>query len=543
MILSDRVSGKMSSCGILAAIGFALVALPSWSLGQQKAATEAAASQRAPAGFMGPDDVDGGEKRIDQDAEQKFAKHDFTNLQRLAAALENFNYPENAATTITVWCQGGGKGTSVQVTDANLDVAAACHLIVDGHYNKEGLDLERVAVQSADRTTIRFMNIKEKFFAGRPFGLNVKRGELVIILERTKDGKPELEVKDPEKLPEKEAFTAWGEAVGGLQAGLGFHPGEKRVYRHGETVTVVLRVRNVGKKAMKFSFLQPFIEHSPTVTDSDGKPVPQPNVVVFGIGDFQPGEVELPPGKEFELHQLKRQLRPASESGSTKFLRLSALYGTGKVSVQYEQVLGPPSFGVPGWKLAPALSNLSTGKLEFEIKSEQFPIESPTNEGEDFPIERTPKKVDEKTEKTKEALLPRGPYTTGPVGPDIAPQKGAFTARPVEPALADPSEEKLWTELGMKVERVPASAVRKAEQELGGGLKVLDVRPGSPASDAEISKDDIIVGLHIWETLSIDSCLFILDQCREDEMALWRSHCEWPEADGLQLKTLRRAYP
>ena len=42
MILSHHVSGKMSSCGILAAIGFTLVTLPSWSLGQAKAAPEAA---------------------------------------------------------------------------------------------------------------------------------------------------------------------------------------------------------------------------------------------------------------------------------------------------------------------------------------------------------------------------------------------------------------------------------------------------------------------------------------------------------------------
>jgi uncharacterized protein (TIGR03067 family) len=36
MILSERVSGKLSAWGILAAIGFAIVALPGWSLGQQK---------------------------------------------------------------------------------------------------------------------------------------------------------------------------------------------------------------------------------------------------------------------------------------------------------------------------------------------------------------------------------------------------------------------------------------------------------------------------------------------------------------------------
>jgi hypothetical protein len=116
------------------------------------------------------------------------AKYDFTNLQRLATALENFNYPENTATAITVWCQGGGKGNSVQVTDAKtLDVAVACHSIVDGHHDKEGLDLENVAVMSADGRTIRFVNIKEKFAANRPFGLLVNRGELIIVLQLRKE--------------------------------------------------------------------------------------------------------------------------------------------------------------------------------------------------------------------------------------------------------------------------------------------------------------------------------------------------------------------
>lgn len=125
---------------------------------------------------------------IAQDAKPKPAKHDFTNLRRLATALENFNYPENTATAITVWCQGGGKGTSAQVADAKtLDVAAACHLIVDGHDEKEGLDLENVAVMSADGTTIRFVNIKEKIAANKPSGLLVNRGELVMVLQLRKD--------------------------------------------------------------------------------------------------------------------------------------------------------------------------------------------------------------------------------------------------------------------------------------------------------------------------------------------------------------------
>ena len=62
------------------------------------------------------------------------------------------------------------------------------------------------------------------------------------------------ERRKPEQ--EKEAFTAWGKEAGGLQAGLGYLPGEHRTYHIGETVTLVVRVRNVGKEAVKFQYLR-----------------------------------------------------------------------------------------------------------------------------------------------------------------------------------------------------------------------------------------------------------------------------------------------
>jgi RNA polymerase sigma factor (sigma-70 family) len=178
-----------------------------------------------------------------------------------------------------------------------------------------------------------------------------------------------------EQNQEKEGFTAWGKEVGGLQAGLGYPPGQKRAYSHGETVRLVVRVRNVGKEEVKFSYLQPFIEHPLTVTDGDGKSVPQLGIN-DEIGERLPGELKLAPGKEIELHELKGELRPASEAllprgpyTTKQSDRFSTLYGTGKISVQYERVLGDPSRGRPGWKLDPALSKLATGKLELEIKS------------------------------------------------------------------------------------------------------------------------------------------------------------------------------
>src|SRR6266550_2561113 len=76
------------------------------------------------------------------------------------------------------------------------------------------------------------------------------QGEKLVIAV----AQPALEWK-PEP---KEAFTAWGKEVGGLQAGLGFRPGEHRVYHHGETVTLVVRVRNVSKEEVKFQYLKEF---------------------------------------------------------------------------------------------------------------------------------------------------------------------------------------------------------------------------------------------------------------------------------------------
>lgn len=157
---------------------------------------------------------------------------------------------------------------------------------------------------------------------------------------------------------EKEALTAWGQELGGLQAGLGYRSGEKRAYGPGETVKLVLRVRNVGNEEVKFQYLRQFsIERPPTVTDGDGKPVPLPGVTAFGF--HTPQNVKLAPGKEIELYELD----VAS--------RLRTIYGTGKFEIQYQRVFGNSSSGT--LTLDPTLSKLATGKLELEIKSDPPP--------------------------------------------------------------------------------------------------------------------------------------------------------------------------
>jgi RNA polymerase sigma factor (sigma-70 family) len=159
--------------------------------------------------------------------------------------------------------------------------------------------------------------------------------------------------------------VAWGMEVNGLQAGLSILSGGEYA---SETSTLVVRVRNVGKETVKFSYLQPLVEHSFTVTGSDGKPVPQPKIL-SEIGERIPGVVELAPGKEVVLHEFKRRFLPAGKGGSDyAWKKPDVLYhGTGKTGIRYDQVFGTPEMGAPGWELDPALGKLSTGTLELTV--------------------------------------------------------------------------------------------------------------------------------------------------------------------------------
>ena len=173
---------------------------------------------------------------------------------------------------------------------------------------------------------------------------------------------------------EKETFTAWGKEINGLQAGLGFRPGEKRPYTHGETVNLVVRVRNVSKEDVKFQYLKEFfMETPPLVTGGEGKTIRLGGVDLLGSIVHIPVDVNLAPGKEMELHDLKFKLGPASEGGDVTEVSPDALHGKGKFQIQYERVFGNSS-AAGQIKLDPNLSKLATGKLELEVKeAEKLP--------------------------------------------------------------------------------------------------------------------------------------------------------------------------
>ena len=63
------------------------------------------------------------------------------------------------------------------------------------------------------------------------------------------------------KAAETDGGTAWGTEAGGLQAGLGYKPGGKRVYSTVRRSRWSCGLRNVSEKEVAFSYLQPFVEH------------------------------------------------------------------------------------------------------------------------------------------------------------------------------------------------------------------------------------------------------------------------------------------
>lgn len=72
--------------------------------------------------------------------------------------------------------------------------------------------------------------------------------------------------------------------------------------------------------------------------------------------------------------------------------------------------------------------------------------------------------------------------------------------------------ERFWRVLGIRVNKLPADRSGVVPAKYRGGLIVSDVRPQSPAALNGIRKDDVLVGLSDWETLSVDNITWILNQ-------------------------------
>ena len=78
----------------------------------------------------------------------------------------------------------------------------------------------------------------------------------------------------------------------------------------------------------------------------------------------------------------------------------------------------------------------------------------------------------------------------------------------------------VWEVLGVELKPVPDDVFRrKFRTRYRGGLTVHRVRAGSPASDQGILAGDILVGMHIWETITMKNVAYIMNRPDFDEFS------------------------
>jgi serine protease Do len=78
----------------------------------------------------------------------------------------------------------------------------------------------------------------------------------------------------------------------------------------------------------------------------------------------------------------------------------------------------------------------------------------------------------------------------------------------LKPALAD----RMWTILGLRLAPMDETAFKELGTRYRGGLQVIAVRAESPAAQQGIRRGDVLVGMHVWETISLENIAYILDR-------------------------------
>ncbi|MGE3408160.1 MAG: trypsin-like peptidase domain-containing protein [Pirellulales bacterium] len=74
------------------------------------------------------------------------------------------------------------------------------------------------------------------------------------------------------------------------------------------------------------------------------------------------------------------------------------------------------------------------------------------------------------------------------------------------------SEEPVWDLLGLRLEPIPSKQFQAFRSKYRGGLSVVEVRGSGPAAKQGIRKGDVLVGMHVWETISLENVQYILNR-------------------------------
>ena len=88
-----------------------------------------------------------------------------------------------------------------------------------------------------------------------------------------------------------------------------------------------------------------------------------------------------------------------------------------------------------------------------------------------------------------------------------------------KPTSTDAVLQEAWSAYGMKLERLSDDSPRVTHAQFNGGLRVAEVRPGSPAADEGVMSGDMLVGMHEWVTASPDDLAYVLRSNKITQMS------------------------
>ncbi|MGQ0635509.1 MAG: trypsin-like peptidase domain-containing protein [Planctomycetaceae bacterium] len=84
--------------------------------------------------------------------------------------------------------------------------------------------------------------------------------------------------------------------------------------------------------------------------------------------------------------------------------------------------------------------------------------------------------------------------------------------RPVK--VEDTMNNRSWKVLGLRLDKANPVTLERFRDKYRGGMQVLDVRPGSPATESGVRKGDVLVGLSEWETTRHEDVQWVLNQSK-----------------------------
>jgi serine protease Do len=87
------------------------------------------------------------------------------------------------------------------------------------------------------------------------------------------------------------------------------------------------------------------------------------------------------------------------------------------------------------------------------------------------------------------------------------------------PKADDETGDPSWDLLGLALKPMPNKQFRQMHRgRYNGGLTVVNVRADSPAAKQGIRKGDVLVGMHVWETVKLSDVSYILERPDFDQL-------------------------